>query len=144
MKNTFLIFTLTTLLSIVSSANTACSATCNIYGKKFYFAFDRINVQSYRIGMEKCLRIPATTEIIAVSQGSATSMACFNYINQSVPLSVVDTNLWLAKNELTKNCEDKYRVGDSRGYEYTRGTLENVTCSEVDIARGVYQVKGRN
>ncbi len=113
-----------------AGASVTCKATCAVYGKQFYFSFNRINSDSYRAGMERCMRIPARAEVIPVSQGSSTEMACYNYIQSEVAVQSTDASEWLAQNELTKQCEDKYKKGDSRGYDWTRGSLKNSKCSK--------------
>lgn len=113
-------------------AKTTCSATCHVSGKQFYFSFDRIDAATAREGTERCMRIPAHTETIAVSAGSSTETACFNYIDLSSPIEATDLGEWLAKNELEKFCVDANRKGDSRGYDWTQGEVKNVTCKNVE------------
>ncbi len=115
-----------------ADAKTTCSATCHVFGKQFYFSFDRIDAATARDGTERCLRIPARTETIAVSAGSSTQTACFNYIDVNSPVEATDIGEWLAKNELEKYCVDGNRKGDSRGYEWTQGEVKNVTCKNVE------------
>lgn len=141
MRIFFVLTILTSLFSLAAKANVACGGTCVVTGKRHHFTFDRIDSNTYREGMERCLRIPASYEIIPVSAGSSRYMACFSYINQSIALSVVDMDEWLARNELRKICEDKYRVGDDRGYDYTRAESRNVTCTQVNLTRGIYGIR---
>ena len=115
-----------------AEAKTTCSATCHVFGKQFYFSFDRIDGASAREGTERCLRIPAVTETIAVSAGSSTQAACFNYININSPVEATDSGVWLATNELEKLCVDANRKGDSRSYDYTQGELKNTTCKDAE------------
>ncbi|MDZ4660197.1 MAG: hypothetical protein SGJ18_01125 [Pseudomonadota bacterium] len=109
-----------------ANAEVTCAANCRIFGERFHFSFNRINRATYLEGMERCLRIPATTEIISVPQGSATEMACFSYVEESENLTATDASRWLAENELRKQCE-RHSKNIGR-YEWVRGELKNVSC----------------
>ena len=129
-------YLITILLFAMSSqnvfANTKCTATCYIYGEIFQFSFNRIDASTYRAGMERCLRLNGQTAIINVSEGSPTEMACFTTFNRSEAVEIEDLGEWLAKNELQKQCEDKYSSGDWRAHNYTRGQQKNVSCQRIE------------
>lgn len=109
-------------------ADVDCVGTCNVWGKKLFFTFNRIDVTSYQDGLERCYRVNGSTEVVSVSQGSSTEMACFKYLSENKIINHRDINPWTAEIVLRRKCEVDFRSGDNRSYDYTQGTFNGYTC----------------